>query len=83
MAIRSSQVVPPQIPCGIVCKAYDRQCLPTAQQPQIAFAELICSTAAPVTAIGKNSSGSAPRHAPRAIQLTERARACSRTTRRL
>ena len=83
MAIRSSLVVPPQIPCGIVRRAYDKQFSPTAQRPQIAFAELICSTAAPVMAIGKNSSGSAPRHAPRTIQLTERAPASCRTIRRL
>jgi hypothetical protein len=38
ITMRSSLVVPPQIPSGIVRSAYERQLPATAQRPQIAFA---------------------------------------------
>ena len=55
--MRSSLVVPPQIPSGMVRSAYERQFRLTEQRPQTAFAELICCIARPCTEIGKNSSG--------------------------
>src|SRR5579875_3581873 len=71
IAIRSSLVVPPQMPSGMVRRAYDRHFPLTGHWPQTALAELICGTARPVAEIGKNSSGSLPWHAPRSIQVVE------------
>lgn len=45
------------------------------QRPQTAFAALICCSAGPIAAMGKNRSGSSPWQAPRDIQSREPAAA--------
>lgn len=62
--MRSSGVVPPQMPCASPLRmAKSRHCCRTGQPAQICSAVRICLDAAGPVAMGKNRSGSAARHA--------------------
>jgi hypothetical protein len=82
--LRSSGVVPPQIPSGSpAVTAQARQSSRTRQPAHMRFAAAICASAGPTWPTGKNSSGSthAGRQAARSVQCAPDGRGSARKVR--